>query len=231
MKSNSPLRLYLIRHGETEWSISRQHTGATYIPLTERGDAEAGELARRLRNIPFTCVLTSPLRRARRTCELAIPGVDREIEPDLVEWDYGDYEGLRSPEILRQRPGWNLFHDGGANGETPQEVSERADRLIARLRMLKGNVALFTHGHFGRVLAVRWIGLPVTAGQHFELGTASLSILSYDPHHAKVPVIAHWNANSPVCFQSEKIRAIERWENEGGEIPDPPRQLATDKMT
>jgi broad specificity phosphatase PhoE len=197
-------QLYLIRHGETEWSLSGQHTGSTDISLTARGEDEARDLARRLRDVSFTRMLTSPLLRARRTCELAVPDTDPEIEPDLAEWDYGDYEGLRSPEILRKRPGWNLFRDGGPNGETPAQISERADRLIARLVSLEGNIALFSHGHFSRVLAVRWIGLPAGAGQHFQLGTASVSILGHDPHHPEIPVIARWNADSPPPSKEQK---------------------------
>lgn len=212
------LQLYLIRHGETEWSLSGQHTGKTDIPLTARGESEASELALRLQNISFAHVLTSPLQRALKTCELADISQTAKIEEDLVEWDYGDYEGLRSEAILLLQPDWNIFKDGSPNGESPTKASERADHLIARLRTLQGKVALFTHGHFGRVLAMRWIGLPLVAGQHFELGIASLSIFSYDPHHPKVPVIALWNATSPVYFQADTSRAVERWENEGGEI-------------
>ena len=210
------LHLYLIRHGETEWTLSRQHTGRTDIPLTANGEAEARKLSQCLRGIPFTHVLTSPLQRARRTCKLAALKPTPEVVPDLAEWNYGDYEGQRSEDILRTQPDWNIFRDGGPNGETPVQVSERADHLIARLRKLQGNVALFTHGHFGRVLAVRWIGLPIAEGQHFELGTASLSILSYDPHHLEVPVIALWNATSRVSLASETKQAVEQWENEGG---------------
>ena len=173
--------LYLIRHGETEWSLSGQHTGRTDIPLTARGEDEARELGQCLRAIPFARVLTSPRQRARRTCELAGLGPAAEIEPDLAEWDYGDYEGQRSVDIRKGRPDWNLFRDGCPNGEMPAQVSDRADRLIARLRALDGNVALFSHGQFGCVLAARWIGLPVVEAQHFLLGTASLSILGYDP--------------------------------------------------
>ena len=211
-------QLYLIRHGETEWSLTGQHTGTTDIPLTARGEAEARELSRHLRGIPFTHVLTSPLQRARRTCELAGLSPTPEVEPDLAEWNYGDYEGKRSEAIIRTEPGWNIFRNGGPNGETPAQVSERADHLIARLRKLKGNVALFTHGHFGRIMAMRWIGLPVAMGQYFQLDTASISILSYDIHHSDLPVIAMWNANSPVKFEHGTTRAIERWENEGGVI-------------
>lgn len=212
------LHLYLIRHGETEWSLSGKHTGRTDIPLTSRGEDEARELGQRLRGIRFTHVLVSPRQRTRKTCDLAGLGAAAEVEPNLVEWNYGDYEGLRSEEILLTQPDWNIFRDGGPNGETPAQISDRADRLITRLRMFGGNVALFTHGHFGRVLAVRWIGLPVTEGRHFQLGTASLSILGYDAHHGVLPVIVLWNANSPAVFESETTRAIERWENEGGEI-------------
>jgi len=158
-------------------------------------------------------VLTSPRRRARRTCELAIPDVVAEIEPDLAEWDYGNYEGLSFREILRPRPDWNLFHDGGPKGETPAQISDRADRLIARLRKLTGNIALFTHGHFACVLSVRWIGLRVREGQPFQLGPASLSILGHDPHHPVVPVISLWNAISSHNIASGSDRAIERWGN------------------
>lgn len=148
MKSDTsrPLRLYLIRHGETEWSLSGRHTGRTDVPLTARGEDEARALAPRLREIPFAHVLSSPLQRARRTCELTMLGAAAEIEPDLAEWDYGDYEGQRSMDIRKQRPGWNVFRDGCPHGEMPAQVSERADRLIAHLRALDGNVALFSHG-------------------------------------------------------------------------------------
>jgi probable phosphoglycerate mutase len=189
-------RIYLIRHGETEWSLSGQHTGRTDISLTASGEDGARELGQRLRDIQFARVLTSPRQRARRTCELAGLGPVAEIEPDLAEWDYGDYEGQRSVDILKGRPDWNLFRDGCPRGETPTQISDRADRFIARLRVLDGNVALFSHGHFGRVLATRWIGLPVSEAQRFLLDTASLSILGYEPNHVESPVIALWNAGS-----------------------------------
>ena len=189
-------RLYLIRHGETEWSRSGQHTGRTDILLTARGEERARELGQRLRNIQFGRVLTSPRQRARRTCELAGLGAAAEIEPDLTEWDYGDYEGQRSADIRMQRPDWNLFRDGCPRGETPAQISDRADRLIARLRVLDGKVALFSHGHFGRVLAARWIGLPVGEAQRFLLETASLSILDHEHNNVELPVIALWNAGS-----------------------------------
>jgi broad specificity phosphatase PhoE len=188
------LRLYLIRHGETEWSISGQHTGSTDIPLTAHGEQGARELGPYLRHIQFARVLTSPRQRARRTCELAGIGSAAEIEPDLAEWDYGDYEGKRSLDIHTERPDWNIFRDGCPGGEMPAQVSARADRLIARLSALEGNVALFTHGHFGCTLATRWIGLPVVEGQHFSLDPASVSILTHAPRPPAVPVIALWNS-------------------------------------
>jgi probable phosphoglycerate mutase len=191
-----PTRLYLVRHGETEWSLTGRHTGRTDIALTARGEDEARGLASRLRDIRFARVLTSPLQRARRTCELAGLSAVAAIETDLAEWDYGDYEGQRSADIRKHRAGWNVFRDGCPHGETPAQVSDRADRLIARLRALDGNVALFSHGQFGCVLAARWIALPLIEAQHFALDPASLSILGYDPHHPEVAIIALWNAAS-----------------------------------
>ena len=191
-----PLRLYLIRHGETEWTLSGQHTGRTDIPITARGEDEAKELGLRLRAIPFAHVLTSPRQRSRRTCELVGLAPEARIDPDLAEWDYGDYEGERSADIRKARADWNLFRDGCPHGEMPAQVSARADRLTARLRALDGNVALFSHGQFGCVLAARWIGLPPIEAQHFLLGTASISILGCDPHHPEVTVIELWNAAS-----------------------------------
>ena len=155
-------RQYLIRHGETAWSLSGQHTGRTDIPLTEQGEQDARKLGERLHAVRFRRVFTSPLQRARRTCELTGLNEVAEIEPDLAEWDYGDYEGQRPVDIRKGRPDWNLFRDGCPRGESPAQVSERADRLIARLRTLEGNIAIFSHGHFGRVLAARWIGLRVS---------------------------------------------------------------------
>jgi broad specificity phosphatase PhoE len=189
-----PLQIYLIRHGETAWSLSGQHTGRTDIPLTAQGEQNARRLGERLRPVQFTRVFTSPRQRARQTCALAGLGAAAEVEPDLAEWDYGDYEGLRSGEILQRQPDWNIFRDGCPNGETPVQISDRADRLIARLRSLDGNVALFSHGHMGRVLAARWIGLPVIEGQRFLLGTAALSLLGYEHDNPAAPVIARWNS-------------------------------------
>jgi probable phosphoglycerate mutase len=189
-----PLRLHLIRHGETEWSLSGRHTSRTDLPLTPRGEQAARHLGERLRAIGFARVFTSPRLRARQTCELAGLGSAAEIEPDLKEWDYGDYEGRRTADIHQTWPGWDLFLEGGPNGESPGQISDRADRLIARLRALEGEIALFTHGHFGAVLGVRWLGLPVGTGRHFPLGTASLSILGSVPGPPNVPVILLWNS-------------------------------------
>ena len=187
-------RIYLIRHGETEWSRSGQHTGLTDIPLTAHGESQARELGQRLRDISFTRVFTSPRQRARRTCELAGFAPVAESEPDLAEWNYGDYERKRTVDIKKERSDWNLFRDGCPCGESPAQVSDRADRFIARLRALEGNVALFSHGHFGRALAARWIGSPVSQAQHLLLSTASISILGYEHSQANEPVIALWNA-------------------------------------
>ncbi|MFI5348809.1 MAG: histidine phosphatase family protein [Elusimicrobiota bacterium] len=187
-------RLFLVRHGETAWSQSGQHTGRTDVPLTARGEASARELGPRLNNVVFSAVLTSPAQRARRTCELAGLARTAAIEPDLAEWDYGDYEGMRSAEILRERPGWIIFRDGCPGGETPAQVSNRADRLIARLRALDGTAAAFTHGHFGRVLAARWIGLPIVEARGLLLSTATLSILGYEHDNPEEPVLALWNS-------------------------------------
>jgi broad specificity phosphatase PhoE len=189
-------QLYLMRHGETAWSLSGQHTGQTDISLTEQGEQDARKLPERLHAFKFSRVFTSPLQRARRTCELAGVGELAEIEPDLVEWDYGDYEGQRPEDIRAARPGWNVFRDGCPGGESPAQVSERADRLITRLRTLEGNIALFSHGHFGRVLSARWIGLQIAQAQHFLLDTASVSILGYEHNLAEVPAIVLWNAVS-----------------------------------
>jgi len=187
------LRLFLVRHGETEWSLSGRHTGRTEIPLTARGEDRARELGQSLPQLSFARVLTSPRQRAQRTCELAGLGPAAEVEPDLAEWDYGDFEGERSADIRKGRPDWNLFRDGCPGGETPAQVADRADRLIARLAALQGDVALFSHGHFGCVLAVRWIGLPVVEGEHFQFDPAALSIMGYAPSHPDVRVLALWN--------------------------------------
>ena len=188
-----PLRLYLIRHGETEWSRTGRHTGRTDIALTAHGEEQARALVPALAAIRFAHVFTSPLRRARQTCALAGLGATAEIAPELAEWDYGDYEGRTSTEIRLTRPGWTVYRDGCPGGEDPSDVSDRADRLIARLQDMSGNIALFTHGQFVCGFAVRWIGSPVSQGQHFMSGTASLSVLGYNPSHPDVRVIVQWN--------------------------------------
>ncbi len=196
-KDNSgSLRLYLIRHGETEWSLSGQYTGRTDLPLTARGEAAAREVGVRLQKVPFTHVLTSPLQRARKTCALAGLGPAPEIEPGLVEWGNGDYEGRNPAEIRKTNPRWNLFRDGAPHGETPAQVSTRVDRLIVRLRTLQGNVALFSHGHLCRVLGARWIGLSVEQAERLLFETAAISILSYEHGHADEPGIALWNCGA-----------------------------------
>lgn len=184
-----PLRLYLIRHGETDWSLASKHTSYTDLPLNAQGDEGARRLVEKLRASEFRHVFTSPRQRARQTCTLAGLMPVAEIEPALVEWNYGDYESRRSVDIRKERAHWNLFQDGCPNGESPAQVSRRADFLIARLRERNGNIALFTHGQFGSVIAVRWIGLPVLTAQHFPLGTASVSILGYSGNHPELPVI------------------------------------------
>jgi probable phosphoglycerate mutase len=193
---SEPLRLFLVRHGETAWSIAGQHTGLTDIALTAHGEEQARALALRLRTTSFTRVFTSPLRRARQTCELAGFGAHAQIEPDLAEWNYGDYEGKRTIDIQRHRPGWNIWRDGCPNGESPANIAARADRLLGVLRALSGNVALFSHGQFGAALAARWIELAVVEAQHFPLSPASLSVLGYAARDPTVPVIALWNAGS-----------------------------------
>lgn len=192
---NTPLQVYFIRHGETEWSRSGRHTSHTDLPLTPKGEAMARQLSEALKNIEFTQVWTSPRVRASSTCELA--GLTQaQIEVDLVEWNYGDFEGLRSSEILLLQPEWNLWEHGSPGGESPAQVAARADALITRLLSCTGKVALFSHGHFGRALAARWIGLALRAGQHFALDPASISILGFEAHHPQTRVIRLWNASA-----------------------------------
>ncbi len=191
--------VYVARHGETAWSISGQHTGLTDLPLTPNGERNARRLGERLQGLTFTKVFTSPLQRAARTCELAGFGAVAETDRDLVEWDYGRYEGLRSAQILAERPDWQLFRDGCPGGETPAKVGERADRVVQRVRTVPGNVLLFSSGHFIRVLAARWLALgPGSAGRYFLLTTASLSALSYE-HNLSHPVIRLWNDDHHVA--------------------------------
>jgi probable phosphoglycerate mutase len=185
--------VHVARHGETAWTISGQHTGLTDLPLTERGERTARRLGERLKGLAFSTVLTSPLQRAARTCELAGFKPVAEVDQDLVEWDYGEYEGRRTAEIRAERPGWELFRDGCPGGESPQQVSMRADRIVQRVRGVSGNVLLFTSGHVLRVIAVRWLGLEVSVNcKFFMLSTASLSALGYE-HDRSRPVIRLWN--------------------------------------
>jgi len=188
---------YLARHGETAWSLSGQHTGRTDLPLTERGERNARALGERLRGLTFAKVFTSPLQRAARTCELAGFGSVAEIDPDLVEWDYGQYEGRRSAEIRVERPDWQLFRDGCPGGESPGQIGARADRVMGRVRAVKGDVLVFSSGHFLRVFAARWLGLDAAGGRYLLLSTASLSALSYE-HNLAEPVIRLWNDNRHV---------------------------------
>jgi broad specificity phosphatase PhoE len=184
--------IYLARHGETAWTITGQHTGLTDLPLTPHGEDNARRLGERLRGRSFAAVFSSPLQRAARTCELAGFGAAAQPEPDLVEWDYGRYEGKRSAEIRAEAPDWQLFRDGCPGGESPAQIAARADRVVARVRAVGGDVLLFSSGHILRVLAARWLGLPPDGGRYLLLGTASLSTLSYE-HNLQEPVIRLWN--------------------------------------
>jgi probable phosphoglycerate mutase len=184
--------VYLARHGETAWSLSGQHTGLTDLPLTERGERNARRLGERLRGLTFARVLTSPLQRARRTCELAGFGAVAQVDAELVEWNYGAYEGRTTAEIHKERPGWQLFRDGCPGGETLAEIGARADRVLARLRAVEGDVLVFSSGHFLRVLTSRWLGLDTSAGRLFLLSTATLSTLSYE-HTRDNPALRLWN--------------------------------------
>jgi len=182
--------VYLARHGETAWSITGQHTGRTDLPLTEGGEEMARRLGERLDGTAFAKVLTSPLRRAMRTCELAGFGSAAESDADLFEWDYGRYEGRLTVDIHAERPDWQLFRDGCPGGESPEQVAARADRVVQRVRRIDGDVLLFSSGHFLRMLAARWIGAEPIAGRSFILSTASLSALS---HEHTDPAILRWN--------------------------------------
>jgi broad specificity phosphatase PhoE len=184
--------VYLARHGETAWSLTGQHTGLTDLPLTERGQQNARALGGRLHGLDFARVFTSPLQRARRTCELAGYGAKAEVDRDLVEWNYGEYEGLRSTEIHAVRPGWQLFRDGCPGGESPEQVGARAVSVVERVRAIEGDVLLFSSGHFLRVLAAQWLGMDPPAGRLFLLSTASLSALGYE-NDLSEPVLSFWN--------------------------------------
>jgi len=189
--------IYLARHGETAWTVSGQHTGLTDLPLTERGRSNARRLGERLKGLTFAKVFTSPLQRALCTCQLAGFGSVAETDRDLVEWNYGQYEGLRSAEIYAQRPDWQLFRDGCPGGESPDQIGARAGRVVERVRGADGDVLVFSSGHFLRVLAASWLKLEPRAGMYLLLSTASLSLLSYE-HALSQPVIQRWNDTSHV---------------------------------
>jgi broad specificity phosphatase PhoE len=187
----------LARHGETEWSLTGQHTGLTDLPLTARGEQNARQLGERIRGLKFQHVFTSPLTRAADTCRLAGFADRAETMPDLVEWNYGDYEGRRTAEIRAERPNWDLFRDGCPHGESPVVIGARADRVVSKLRAATGNVLVFSSGHFLRVLTARWLGMDPDAGRYFLLSTASFSTLGYE-HNLRQPVIRLWNDSSHV---------------------------------
>jgi broad specificity phosphatase PhoE len=189
--------VYLARHGDTAWTVSGQHTGRTDLPLLPEGEENARRLGERLKDMQFAKVFTSPLQRAAKTCELAGFGSVAEADPDLMEWDYGKYEGLRRAEIVKQNADWQLFRDGCPGGESPAQVGERADRVIGRVRAIEGNVLLFSSGHILRVLCARWLGLEPAGGRCLILSTASLSTLGYE-HDRSEPVIRLWNDNHHV---------------------------------
>jgi broad specificity phosphatase PhoE len=188
------VNVFAIRHGETAWSLNGRHTGITDIPLTDNGRRIAERLRPVLVKETFALVLVSPMRRARETCELAGLGTAAVIDPDLVEWNYGEYEGLTPKQIHEKAPGWLIFRDGCPGGETPEQVGARVDRVIARVCAVEGNVALFAHGHLLRVLVARWIGLPAGAGQHFLLDTGTLCVLGY---YREIPAVKVWNGPLP----------------------------------
>jgi probable phosphoglycerate mutase len=185
--------VYLVRHGETAWSLSGQHTGATDIALTAHGVQQARALAPQLRDIAFAHVLTSPAERARHTCGLAGFAQAAVCVPDLREWDYGAYEGLRSADVRKTRPGWSVWRDGCPGGDSVEDILARADRVIAALRAMAGPVLVFSHGQFGSCLGARWIGLTIGQAQHLQMDPAAISVLGFSPTHPETPVIARWN--------------------------------------
>jgi broad specificity phosphatase PhoE len=188
---SNPPTIYLARHGETDWSINGRHTGRTDIALTAKGEADARKIGSRLGSLAFSKVFVSPLQRARRTAELA--GFTPDIEPDLLEWNYGEYDGLTTREIRDRRANWDLFRDGCPDGESVPDISARADRLIEKLRTMTGNVLLFAHGHILRVVASRWIRQPAALGRSLYLGTAAVCILAFDHYAMDEPVIRLWD--------------------------------------
>jgi broad specificity phosphatase PhoE len=192
MPSELP-RLFLARHGDTAWTDSRQHTGRTDIPLNAAGEERASQLGERLRRFSFARVFTSPLCRASKTCELAGFGADARVDPDLVEWDYGRFEGKLTRDIMKERPGWELFRDGCPEGESPGDVAARADHFVARVRLIEGDVLAFSSGHFIRMIAARWLGLPPRAGRFFFCRPASVGVLGFEHRSRDEPIINLWN--------------------------------------
>ena len=192
MSSDLP-RLFLARHGDTAWTDSRQHTGRTDLPLNEKGEGHARQLGDRLRQFSFVRVFTSPLQRASKTCALAGFGEVASVDPDLVEWDYGRFEGKLTRDILKERPGWEMFRDGCPEGESPQDVADRADRFIARVRAIEGDVLAFSSAHIIRMIAARWLGLPPSAGRLFFCRPASVGVLSFEHQSREEPIIGLWN--------------------------------------
>lgn len=203
-KSEELRIIYMARHGETAWSRTGRHTGITDLPLTEQGERNARRLGERLKGLTFAKVLTSPLRRARQTCELAGFGSVAEIDPDLVEWDYGEYEGRATADIRAERPDWSLFRDGCPGGESPQQIAARADRVARRLRTEPGDVLVFSSRHFMQALAVRWIGVePIDVAESFTLSTSSLSALGYKESPSQ-PAIRLWNETHYLLASNEQ---------------------------
>jgi len=192
MPSELP-KLYLARHGDTAWTDSHRHTGRTDLPLNECGEAHARQLGDRLRGFSFVRVFTSPLQRTSKTCELAGFGSAAEIDPDLIEWDYGALEGTLTSGVLKEHPGWELFHDGCPGGESPQDVAARADRFIARVRGISGDVLAFSSGHIIRMIAARWNGLEPAAGRVFFCRPASVGVLGFEHENCEQPIIRLWN--------------------------------------
>lgn len=215
--SNSFPAVYLARHGETAWSVTGQHTGLTDLPLTERGECNARQLRERLGRQSFAKVITSPLRRAMRTCELAGFGSVAQVDRDLVEWDYGEFEGRLAADILAEHPGWQLFRDGCPEGESPQQVAARADRVTECVRRVQGDVLLFSSGHFLRMLATRWVGMEILNARLLMLGTASLSALGYE-HSLSQPAIWLWNDTHHVLKANEEPSVCEHRQFANNEV-------------
>ena len=187
-------KLFLARHGDTAWTDSRQRTGRTDIPLNKAGEERAQQLGVRLQRHSYACVFTSPLQRAAKTCELAGFGAVARVDPDLVEWDYGHFEGMVLKQVLKEQPGWELYRDGCPGGESPEEVAARADRFIARAREVEGDVLAFSSGHIIRMIAARWLGLPPGNGRFFYCRPASVGALGYEHKNRNEPIVGLWNS-------------------------------------